>query len=815
MLRNYFLTAWRNLVNNKAYSALNILGLSVGMAVALLIGLWIQYQYSYDHNLPDYKNIYQVHVRYTVNGETGQYVATQAPLADALKKEIPEIKYACHTDWMGTHNLAVGEKKVFINGAQAEPDFFNIFPFPAINGNLKTALNDPYSIVLTESTAHSLFGDADPMGKAINFDNKHELIVKAIIRDIPGNSTVKPNYVVPFSYYMLSQEWVNRAATSWHNSAFLTFVRLQPGVTDKNLKPKFDRIFQKYNPEGWRVAKNTPFLQSMPDWHLYTEFKNGAATGGGFIDYIHLFTLIGLLVLLIACVNFMNLATARSEKRAREVGVRKAMGSRRKDLILQFLVESLVITSSAGVFAVILSQLVMPAFNSFMNAGSTAVIRIPYTQWSFWAIMVAYILITGLLAGSRPAFYLSSFQPVKVLKGDLTRSRTRTGRGTKLWPKFTVVGRSAALPRKILVVLQFSCSIALIISTLLIYQQIQYAKDRPTGYDADRLVMITGSNDITRNYPSIKHDLLATGLVSSITMSSTPITELWNWSGIHSWSGQKPGEDLGMATVDIGDDYFTTAGMRLLQGKGFTGNLAADSNHVILNEAAVARMRYKNPIGQTIQMESGRHLTVIGIVKDALMQSPFDPVEPTFFESDPNADYPMFRLAPTADVHKAILQLQPIFAKYNPAFPFLYNFVDETYAAKFILETFVSRLAALFAGLAIFISCLGLFGLAAYTANQRSREIGIRKVLGATVLQLWLLLSKDFILLVLVSGVVASPIAWYFMSDWLKKYKYAITIGPGVFLLAAAAALLITVVTISFQAIKGALANPTRSLRSE
>ncbi len=720
------------------------------------------------------------------------------PRSRMHQKKIPEIKYACHTDWMGTHNLAVGEKKVFINGAQAEPDFFNIFPFPAIKGNLKTALDDPYSIVLTESSAHSLFGDADPMGKAINFDNKHELIVKAIIKDIPGNSTVKPNYIVPFSYYMLSQEWVNRAATSWHNSAFLTFVRLQPGVTDKNLQPKFDRIFRKYNPEGWRVAKNTLFLQSMPDWHFVHRVQERRRYRRRFYRlHPSFFTLIGLLVLLIACVNFMNLATARSEKRAKEVGVRKAIGSRRKDLILQFLVESLVITGGAGVFAVILGQLVMPAFNGFMNAGSTAVITIPYTQWSFWAILAAYILVTGLLAGSRPAFYLSSFQPVKVLKGAM------------------IVGRSAALPRKILVVLQFSCSIALIISTMLIYQQIQYAKDRPTGYDADRLVMITGSNDITRNYPSLKHDLLATGLVSSVTLSSTPITELWNWSGVHSWSGQKPGEDLGMATVDIGDDYFKTAGMRLLQGKGFTGNLAADSNHVILNEAAVARMRYKNPIGQTIQMESGRHLTVIGIVKDALMQSPFDPVEPTFFESDPNADYPMFRLAPTADVHKAIGQLQPIFAKYNPAYPFLYNFVDVTYAGKFILETFVSRLAALFAGLAIFISCLGLFGLAAYTAEQRTREIGIRKVLGATVSQLWLLLSKEFILLVLISGVVASPIAWYFMSDWLLKYKYAITIGPGVFVLAAGAALLITVVTISFQAIKSAVANPARSLRAE
>jgi putative ABC transport system permease protein len=793
MLRNYFLTAWRNLVNNKAYSALNILGLSVGMAVALLIGLWIQYQYAYDRYLPDYKSTYQVHVRYTVNGETGQQIATQSPLADALRKEIPEIKYAAHTDWMGTHNLAVGEKKVYISGAQAEQAFFNIFPFPVVKGDIATSLKDPYSIVLTASTAHSLFGDADPMGKAVHFDNQHDLIVKAIIKDLPVNSTIKLNYVVPFSYYMLSHEWVNKAATSWTNSSFQTFVVIRPGVNAAQLQPKFDRIFPKYRPEAWKVAKNTVFLQSMADWHLYTEFKNGGPTGGGFIDYVHLFSLIGLLVLLIACVNFMNLATARSEKRAREVGVRKAIGCRRKDLILQFLIESLVITCSAGLFAIFLSQLAMPAFNDLTNT----TIRIPYTQWSFWVVMAAYVLVTGLLAGSRPAFYLSSFQPVKVLKGTIA------------------TGRSAALPRKILVVLQFSCSIALIISTLLIYQQIQYARDRPTGYDANRLVMIDGSNDITRNYPSIKQDLLGTGMVTSVTKSSSPMTELWNWSGVKSWSGQQPGEELTMATIDIADDYFKTTGMQLLAGKLLSGSLAADSNHVIINEAAAKRMRYKNPLGQAIEMESGRHLTVIGVVKDALMQSPFDPAEPTFFESDPTADNLMFRLKPTADVHKAIDQLAPIFARYNPAYPFLYNFADETYARKFQLETFVSRLAALFAGLAIFISCLGLFGLAAYTAEQRTREIGIRKVLGATVSQLWLLLSKDFILLVLISGVVASPIAWYFMSDWLLKYNYRITIGPGVFLLAAAAALLITVVTISFQAIKGAVANPTRSLRAE
>jgi len=411
--------------------------------------------------------------------------------------------------------------------------------------------------------------------------------------------------------------------------------------------------------------------------------------------------------------------------------------------------------------------------------------------------MAGYVLVTGLLAGSRPAFYLSSFQPVKVLKGTI-----RTG-------------RSAALPRQILVVLQFSCSIALIISTFLIYQQIQYAKDRPTGYNADRLVMSDGSGDLDRNYPALKEEMLKTGVVDAITKSSSFVTGLWNWTIIQNWKGKLPDETLMMANVTIADDYFKTTGMRMAAGRNFSGNYASDSAYVILNEAAVKRMRLSNPINQVITWRLTPH-KIIGVVKDALMQSPFSPADATIFDYNPaDANNITFRLARNTDVHTAIGRLTTLFNKYNPSYPFLYHFVDASYAAKFQLEVLVGRLAAIFAGLAIFISCLGLFGLAAYTAEQRTREIGIRKVLGATVSQLWLLLSKDFIGLVVISCVVASPVAYYFLQGWLQKYYYRITIGPGVFLLAAAMALFITVVTISFQAIKGALANPVKNLRSE
>jgi len=793
MFHNYFRTAWRNLLRNRSYSLVNILGLAIGMGVALLIGLWVQYQYSYDRYLPGYEQVAQVRQRFIRNGEPGQIMGTPIPLTAALRKEVPGIRYAAHTDWMGMHGLVAGEHKIFLNGAQAEEQFFRIFPFPALKGDPHKALQQPYSIVLTESTAHSLFGTEDPMGKKVRVDNQQDFEVAAIIRDLPANSTFNFNYVLPFSFYIQTHDWVKEATTNWNNNSFQTYIALQPNTTYAQLEPKLKAVMQKYNPEAWKESHEELFFQSMADWHLYSEFKNGRPDGG-FIEYVRLFSLIGVLVLFIACINFMNLSTARSEKRAREVGVRKAIGSLRRDLIAQFLVESMLITVIAAATALAQVQLALPSFNLLTKS----VIYIPWGSPLFWTVMALYVIGTGLLAGSRPAFYLSSFKPIKVLKGTVR------------------LGRTAALSRKMLVVLQFTCSIALIISTLLIYQQIQYAKDRPNGYDANRLVFADGSPDLDRNYTALKNELLQTHLVEKVTRTSSPVTDLWNWSNVKDWSGRRPDESLAMATVDITENYFNTVGMPLIAGTNFSGNPAADTGNIILNEAAVRRMRFDHPINQVITWRKGHQVKVIGVVRDALMLSPFSPVEPTFFEYDPaGAGNIMFRLSSSADLHTVMARLTSIFNKYNPAYPFTYHFVDESYAGKFELELLVGRLAGLFAALAIFISCLGLFGLAAYMAEQRTREIGIRKVLGASVAQLWLLLSKDFIALVGISCVVASPVAFYFLHGWLQKYYYRITIGPGVFLAAGGLALLITILTISFQAIKGALANPTHSLRSE
>jgi putative ABC transport system permease protein len=791
MFKNFFKTAWRNLVNNKVYSALNILGLATGMAVALLIGLWVYYQFSYDRFLPEYQQVYVAYYRTSGNGEKYTQNSVAYPLADVLKKDIPEIEYAARTDWMGSHGLIAGDKKIYENGAMAGSDFLKIFQYDLLKGNADNILKDPYSIVLTQSVAKALFGNEDPINKTVRIDNTNNLKVTGILKDIPANSTLQFKYLVPFDYLMVNGGY----GKDWGNNSYQTFVKLQPNVSYARVDPKIKYLLKKYDLKNYENDKGEVFLYPLKDRHLISDFKNGVASGG-LIDYVKMFSIIGLLVLLIACINFMNLSTARSEKRAREVGIRKAVGSQRSSLIFQFLIESLVITFTAFLLSLLFVQLALPAFNTLTQAS----ISIPYNNIFFWCIMIGYVLITGLLAGSRPAFYLSSFNAVKVLKGTLKTSG------------------KASLPRKILVTLQFSCSIALIISTIIVYQQIQYAKNRPSGYNANRLMMTDVSPDLQKNYEALKNEMLQSGIVSNVTKASCPVTELWSWNFINDWHGKQADEKLVAGTISVSDiDYFKTLGMQLVEGRNFTGSIGADSLSMIINEAAAKRMRFKQPVGQSVDWgQTAQRAMVIGVVKDALMTSPFSNNAPTYFMFRPdNASSIMYRLSPTVNTHNAIAKLTAIFNKYNPAYPYLYNFVDGSYAAKFQFETLVGKLSGLFAALAIFISCLGLFGLAAYMAEQRTKEIGIRKVLGASVSQVWLLLSKEFILLVLLSCIIASPVAFYFLNNWLLKYDYRIRIGAGVFIVAAIVAIVITIITISFQAIKAAIANPVKSLRTE
>jgi ABC-type antimicrobial peptide transport system permease subunit/AraC-like DNA-binding protein len=796
MFRNYLKIAWRNTLHNKVYSMLNITGLAAGMAVALLIGLWVINQYSYDRFLPGYKQLYQVEMNLTSqhNGTSTQ-TSIALPLTDVLKKEIPGIRYVAEADNIGrmNHGLLVGDKKLYMEGGAAGPEFFKIFQYPFIKGNANSALKDLYSIVLTESTAKALFGDADPMGKSVRFDNSQNMTITGVIRDIPANATLKFNYLVPFAYSEATQGWIKDGRTKWTYNSFSAYVALEPGVTYEQIAPKIRDIVNKRSPE-MKSLKPEVILHPLKDWHLYNDFKNGKAVGG-FVEYVRLFSIIGMLVLAIACINFMNLSTARSEKRAREVGVRKAIGSARIDLVYQFLLESVLITFISFLLGLLLVQLALPTFNTLTRAD----VHIPFDHIGFWGIMIVFVLFTGLIAGSRPAFYLSSFNPVKVLKGSIQ------------------MGRWASMPRKVLVVVQFTCSIALIISTVIVYQQIQYVKNRPTGYSADRLMMTDMNNDLSQHYEALKNDLLSLGVVESVASSTSPATQVYSHFSLEKWPGKNAGdENVNIGAIWVSDDYFKTLGMTFAGGHNFRGDWKSDTLNVIVNEAMIRRIGLKDPVNQLITINFNKKpVRIIGVVKDALMDSPYSPVEPAVFGHNPFGFVVTYRLAKNAGTHTAIDKIGKVFGKYNPAYPYQYKFVNDEYEHKFNLEVLVGKLAGVFAGLAIFISCLGLFGLAAYVAEQRTKEIGIRKVLGASIAQVWLLLSRDFIVLVVISCVIASPVAFYYLHNWLQKYTYRVSIGVGVFIASGIAAIAITLITISFQAIKAALANPVKSLRSE
>jgi ABC-type antimicrobial peptide transport system permease subunit len=530
----------------------------------------------------------------------------------------------------------------------------------------------------------------------------------------------------------------------------------------------------------------------MAKWRLYNDFENGKNTGG-FIKYVRMFGILGLVVLLIACINFMNLSTARSEKRAKEVGVRKAVGSSRKQLIRQFLSESLFISILAFLFALGIVALALPYFNRLTEKEMSLQLTSPI----FWIIMIAFTLLTGLLAGSYPAFYLSSFNPVNTLKGNLN------------------IGRSDALPRKILVVLQFASSVILMIGTTIIYHQIQYGKNRPIGFDNRGLISVDWSDDIGKNWEALRADLLSTGMVMSVCKSNSPPSDIYSNNNGWEWKGsQLVDKTVVFCTIATDYDYTKTIGIKLLAGRDFSRDYA-DTNAVILNQAAAKRMGLKNPVGEQLKW-NGQNMTVVGLIPDVQMESPFRPISPLTIIFNKNwTGYVNIRFNPNVSASDALKKIQPIFDRYNPAFPFIYRFADTDYAKKFNYEELVGNLAAIIAVIAIFISCLGLFGLASFTAEQRVKEIGVRKVLGASVVSLWQLLSKDFVKLVLISCAIAVPVAWYFMNEWLKGYEYKVEIGIGVFVMVIALSILITLITVSFQAIRAATANPTKSLRTE
>ncbi len=793
MIKNYIKVAWRNLVKNKISSIINIGGLAVGMAVVILIGLWIYDELSFDRNHKNYNRIAQVIQNVTNNGEVQTWWQVPYPLADVLRKSYgSDFKSVVMTTGIGSNMLTLGDKKISVQGSFMEPGGPDLFTLNMLKGN-RNALKDPSSILISESTAKAFFGDSDPMFKVLKLNNQDNLKVAGVYQDLPRNSTLADMAFVGSWDRFASDNQLSKMKEPWRPNFVSLYVQLADNAD-------LDKVSLKIRNEKLRhvnafLAKKKPalFLEPMSKWHLYSEFKDGRNTGGK-IQYVWLFGIIGVFVLLLACINFMNLSTARSEKRAREVGIRKAIGSMRQQLIYQFFSESILCVLLAFGIALLLAQLSMSFFNSVADKQMV----LPWPSATFWIVSGAFILITGLITGSYPAFYLSSFKPVKVLKGTFR------------------VGRLASIPRKVLVVLQFTVSVVLIIGTIVVYRQIEYAKNRPVGYTRDGLVAVPMMTpEIHKHFDAVKNALISTGTVSELAEAGSQPTESAGSTSAVEWPGKDPNLSTDFQQNNISWDYGKTIGWEFSEGRDFSRTFLSDSSSVIVNQAAVDFMNMKKPTQNYITFY-GKQYKIVGVTKDIIFGSPYEQAKPTvyFLSKDPSS-YALVRINPKMSAAEALDKIGSIFKTYNPEQPFEYHFIDQEYAKKFGNEERYGKLGITFTSLAIFISCLGLFGMASFMAEQRIKEIGVRKVLGASVFNLWQLLSKDFAVLVVISLILASPIAWYFMHRWLQSYQYHTGIAWWIFLITAIGAILITMLTVSYQSIKAALANPVKSLKTE
>ena len=793
MIKNYLKIAWRNLVKNKMHSLINIVGLSVGMAVAMLIGLWVYDELSFNKSFDNYNNIAQVMQHQTFNGDVGTQSSLPYLMGDELRHTYGNnFKYVTMCSWTYDHILTFGEKKISKGGNYFEPQVTDMLSLKMIKGT-RSALQDSHAVILSESTAKALFGDADPINKTIKIDNKFNVTVSGIYEDLPYNSDFNNlTFIATWELYITDRNWQEKATNPWRNNSFQCYAQIADNADMNQVSAKIKDVKLHRVQKADAAFKPVVFLHPMSKWHLYSGFKNGVNTGGK-IEFVWLFGIIGFFVLLLACINFMNLSTARSEKRAKEVGIRKAIGSVRTQLIAQFFSESILVAFFAFVLALLLVQIALPQFNEV----AAKKIDILWGNPLFWIIGICFSLFTGIIAGSYPALYLSSFQPVKVLKGTFR------------------VGKFASIPRKVLVVMQFTVSAVLIIGTIVVFRQIQYAKNRPVGYSRDGLIAIdVVTEDVHKNFDAISTELKNSGAVTQIAESSTAATYVDEFDNGFDWQGKNPSVQGDFGVIWVSNDFGKTLGWQIKEGRDFSKDFH-DSSAVIMNEAAVKFTGLKHPVGETL-MEDGKPRKIIGVIKDMVMQSPYEPVSRTVFIMDPTTQPVInIRINPVISAHQALGKIEAVFKRYNPAQPFDYKFVDEQYGQKFGDEERIGKLANFFAILAIFISCLGLSGMASFMAEQRIKEIGVRKVLGASVLGLWSLLSKDFVKLVAISLIIAIPTAWYFMHGWLLNYNYRAALSWWIFAATAAGAIIITLLTVSYQSIKAALANPVKSLKSE
>jgi uncharacterized membrane protein YdcZ (DUF606 family) len=801
MLKSYFTLALRHFRQNKMHAVLNIAGLSAGMAVTILIALWIVDECSYDKYNPAYDRIARVMQTGTLDGSRYTESSMPIPLAEELGTRYGSaFKYVVPSYWARDYVLATGDgagdKKVTQRGRFMDIQAPYLLSLQMLEGS-RDALKDPSSVLLSASAVKDIFGAADPIGRTMKIDNRMPVKVGGVYEDLPANSNFSNVHFIAAWKLLLSSDdpAIKPFQTDWGWDATEIFVQLADRADAGHASTLIRNSTYDHMKGDPERAKYQPvvFLQPMSRWHLYSEYKDGVNTGGD-IQFVWLFGLIGTFVLLLACINFMNLSTARSEKRAKEVGIRKTLGSRRGQLVGQFFSESFMAALMAFGFAIGLVYVALPYFNQVTGKQ----ISISWDNSWFWLAGIGCTLLTGVIAGSYPAFYLSSFRPIKVLKGFR-------------------VSRLAAVPRKALVVLQFTVSVALIIGVLVVFRQVGFSKSRPAGYDREGLISIpVNTPEVSKQQAVLREAFLKTGAITDMAASSSPATAIWlNFAGFN-WPGKAPGAQGEFGAVAVTEDYGKTLGWQFLQGRDFSRAFLTDSTGLVLNEAAVKYMGLKDPVGVTIQWD-GKPFHILGVIRDMLMESPYEPVHQVIYYLPRRADthFLIARLQPGRPVGESLARIRSVFQKYVPSAPFEYKFVDEEYDKKFAAEERTGRLAGFFAILAVFISCLGIFGMASFMAEQRTKEIGIRKVLGASVVQMWGLLSKDFLVLLGIALCIALPCADYFMSQWLQQYPYHSGIPWWVFVGTALGALLITLATVSLQSVRAAVANPVRSLRAE
>ncbi|UPK67193.1 ABC transporter permease [Chitinophaga filiformis] len=789
MIRNHLKIAWRSLLSTKRFSIINISGLAVGMAAAGLVFLWLQNEISFDKFHEHKDRLYEVQGLTAVDGTQIVINQTEQPLGPTLKKDFGEVENTTRFAGVSSLLLTAGDKRFTgINGGFVDPAFLRMFSFPALSTVTREPLKNINSIVITEALAEKLFGKEDALNKVIKIDSVDYFQVTAVLKRLPSNTRFDFEYLLPWDY-LHKIGWNN---DSWLSNNVSTFVLLKPNTNVSAFDNKIAGIARRYsgNPDIW-----THFLFPLEQWHLYAVFKDGKPAGGR-IAVVRLFAVVVIMILLIACINFVNLSTAKSEKRAKEVGVRKVAGAGKGMLIAQFMTEALLMSFIAGVIALVMVHQALPYFNRLVNVA----LSMPYGNAGFWASAIGFILITGLLAGAYPAFYLSAFKPVKVLKGGV---RGREGRFS---------------PRKVLVVFQFTFAVVLIISTIVIRNQIRYAQERETGYSRSNLINVNFDGDIAKNYALIRHDLISEGIATSVTKTMSSITERGSNTWGLDWEGKRPDFAGTIALFSTDAGLVKTVGLELKAGRDIDiHRYPTDSFAVMLNETAVKVMGFRDPIGQLIREPGGNKTwKVVGVVKDYVIGSSYGTVPPVVIEGPGSWFNTMhIRFNASRPVAENLMKAEAIFNRYNPNYPFNYQFTDQQYARMFDAEQRTQALAGLSAALAIFISCLGLLGLSAYVAERRVKEIGVRKALGASVLNITGLLTFDFMKLVAAAIAIAIPVGWWGMNTWLEHFEYKITINWLVFVFAGLLAISITLLTVSFEVIRAAMVDPVKSLKRE